>query len=430
MSAYIQNGKACEVLFIFHQSQQEGFLPDKVTFLNALTAHSGRQECRGECKRLHVRVLYGGFISDDAMVTALICAYGRCSHLYLADKCFQVMEKRSLVTWNAMITLYAQEGHFDAALAIFHQMQVEGVAPDSVTFIALLEGCSRQRDIVHGKQIHLIIQSCSFKFDVVLNSSIINLYRRCGNIDDAHSLFIKMKDRNVVSWNIMIGTFAHHGFGTDALLFFRKMQHEAITPNKVTFLEVLSAIACQTDLAIGKKVHSCLLQTPICKDDEVRCSLINMYGKCGNAMIARGIFDSLHTHKKSTWNSMITIYALLGEAKEAIQMLENMKLDGIYADDITFTSVLVACSRNGMLDEGSHYFVCMSTEYGLAHTEEHFDCMIDLFCRAGLFDHAVFVLRNMPNGPTTISWTSLFCTYGVVFQGVSCNLASIFCSVL
>ncbi|KAI5055256.1 hypothetical protein GOP47_0030401, partial [Adiantum capillus-veneris] len=135
ISAHTRNGQGWKVSFLFNQSQQEGLLPDKITVLNMLTAHSGNQGSPDESKRLHLRAIFGGFISDNVLTTALICAYSSCGYMNDAILLFQEMQRKGVVSWNAMIRLYVKEGHFSDAFAISHQMQVEGVLPDNVTFI-------------------------------------------------------------------------------------------------------------------------------------------------------------------------------------------------------------------------------------------------------------------------------------------------------
>ncbi|MCO5614709.1 hypothetical protein L7F22_068993 [Adiantum nelumboides] len=411
MSAHIQNGQGWKVLFLFNECQQEGLLPDKISFLNMLTALAGNQVSQFDCKRLHLLAICGGCISDNVVRTALICAYGSCGYMNDAILSFLEMQERGVVSWNAMIML--QEGNFSEAFATFYQMQLEGIFPDNVTFITLLDICSRHTCLEQGKKMHLILRHGVLALDVVLSTALINMYGKCGKLHTARHLFSIMQTKNVVSWNTIITCYIHCGNWGEALQLFYRMQHEALTPNKVTVIEVFSACGGQTALTIGKNLHSCILQSPINTDPDVGSSLISMYGKCGNAKDAQHAFNTMCTHKTSTWNALIATHAQLGDAKEAGHLFEKMKIEGVVVDDITFVSILAACGRDGLLDEAFYYFALMPKVHLLAHTAEHYDCMIDLLCRTGLFDHAAYLIKEMPFEPTVISWTSLFCAYGM-----------------
>ncbi|MCO5568701.1 hypothetical protein L7F22_022400 [Adiantum nelumboides] len=170
MSAHIQNGQGWKVLFLFNECQQEGLLHDKISFLNMLTALAG-----------------------NGTKYALICAYGSCGYMNDAIISFLEMQERGVVSWNAMIML--QEGNFSEAFATFYEMQLEGIFPDNVTFITLLDICSRHTCLEQGKKMHLILRHGMLALDVVLSTALINMYGKSGKLHTVaiYSVLCKLK---------------------------------------------------------------------------------------------------------------------------------------------------------------------------------------------------------------------------------------------
>ncbi|CAM6028537.1 unnamed protein product [Sphagnum balticum] len=122
------------------------------------------------------------------------------------------------------------------ALALSQQMQQEGVEPDPVTFIGILNACASLRALEEGKCIHEQIIKSSFDSNVNVTTRIINMYVKCGSMEDAFKVFHSMPARDVVVWNVMILGYVKYGQGQKALVLYEEMQHEGVKPNSVTFV--------------------------------------------------------------------------------------------------------------------------------------------------------------------------------------------------
>ena len=133
-------------------------------------------------------------------------------------------------------------------------------------------------------------------------------------------------------------------------------------------------------------------------------SLIDMYSKCGDIDIARGVFDDISAKDVVSWNAMIQGLAPHGLGKEALAQFHLMLKTGIQPDDITFIGVLSACSHAGLIQEGRQHFKDIRARYGISPKLEHYGCMVDLLCRAGLLDEAIDFIRKMPLEPNGAIW--------------------------
>jgi len=59
--------------------------------------------------------------------------------------------------------------------------------------------------------------------DVVVATTLKDMYAKCGSIDKARELFGMMPQRNVTSWNAMIARYEQNGFFDKALETFKQM---------------------------------------------------------------------------------------------------------------------------------------------------------------------------------------------------------------
>src|SRR6185437_2435045 len=124
------------------------------------------------------------------------------------------------------------------AMEVLEWMDERGVKPNAQLYVCLLKPC---KNITIGKRVHLHIIKTRTKWDQILTNSLLNMYAKCGSMDDALSVFNSMQSRDVVSWTAMIAGYAQSEKKKEALGLFGQMQQVGIQPNQFTYIVVLSA---------------------------------------------------------------------------------------------------------------------------------------------------------------------------------------------
>uniref|UniRef100_UPI0040747504 Synthetic PPR-DYW protein n=1 Tax=synthetic construct TaxID=32630 RepID=UPI0040747504 len=403
---YARNGQPEEALSLYSQMRRSGIKPDNYTFPFVLKACASLSSLK-EGKQIHGHVIKSGFESDVYVQSALIDMYAKCGELEDARKVFDEMPERNVVSWNAMISGYAQNGQSEEALELFREMQQEGIKPSEFTFCSVLSACASLGSLEMGKQIHGYVIKSGFESIVFVGNALIDMYAKCGSIEDARKVFDEMPERTVVSWTAMISGYAQNGQSEEALELFREMQREGVKPDEVTLPSVLSACANLGALEQGKQIHAYVIKSGFESDVFVGSALIDMYAKCGSIEDARKVFDKMPERDVVSWNAMIAAYAQHGHGKEALQLFQQMQQEGVKPSEVTFTSILSACSHAGLVDEGHHYFESMSPDYGITPRVEHYGCMVDLLGRAGRLDEAEDLIKSMPFQPNVVVWGTL-----------------------
>ncbi|KAJ0733251.1 putative tetratricopeptide-like helical domain superfamily, DYW domain-containing protein [Helianthus annuus] len=172
--------------------------------------------------------------------TAMVTGYMKSRKVDLAEKMFDEMPERNLVTWNTMVSGYVDNGRADDGLKLFRTMVETGVKPNSSTISSVLLGCSNLSSLKLGKQVHQFINKSPLSLHTMVNTSLISMYSKCGDLETAWKLFRETLHKDIVTWNAMISGFAQHGEGEKALLLFNTMKKE-VKPDWITFIGVLSA---------------------------------------------------------------------------------------------------------------------------------------------------------------------------------------------
>lgn len=162
-------------------------------------------------------------------------------------------------------------------------------------------------------------------------------------------------------------------------------------------------------LQLGKSVHGYIYRNGLGPDTYILNALVDMYGKCGSLLEARRVFGKTSKRNLTSWNSMINCLALHGQSDSAISVFEDMMgHDGdIKPDAVTFVGMLNACTHGGLIEQGRKYFSLMTNSYEIEPQIQHYGCLIDLLGRAGRFDEAMQVVKEMRIPPDEVVWGSL-----------------------
>lgn len=398
VSGFAQNGLAKKAVKLVSQMQESGQTPDSITLVSVLPAIADIKSLRLG-KSIHGYALRSGFESSVNVSTALVDMYFKCGSVRDARLIFEGMNRKTVVSWNSMIDGYGQNGESEEAFAIFLKMLDEGVEPTNVTIMGALHACANLGDLERGKFVHKLLDQLKFNSNVSVMNSLISMYSRCKRVEIAATIFDNMQEKTQVSWNAMILGYAQNGCVNEALNLFCKMQSHGIKPDSFTFVSVITALADLSVTRQAKWIHGLVIRTCMDNNVFVATALVDMYAKCGAIQTARKLFDMMEERHVITWNAMIDGYGTHGLGKAALDLFNEMQKGTVKPNDITFLSVISACSHSGFVEEGLSYFKSMKEDYGLEPAMDHYGAMVDLLGRAGWLDDAWNFIQKMPTEP-------------------------------
>lgn len=178
---------------------------------------------------IHNQILTNGLASNLHLSTKLIILYSKLGDTVSARKVFDRMPERTVVSWSAQISGYSQNGCYQDALLVFLDMLRAGFKANQFTYGSVLRACTGLRCLQRGMQIQGCLEKSRFASNLIVQSALLDLHSKCGKMEDASYLFGMMEERDVVSWNAIIGGYAGQGFSGDSFRMFRSMMQEGIT---------------------------------------------------------------------------------------------------------------------------------------------------------------------------------------------------------
>ncbi|MBA0621670.1 hypothetical protein Godav_007271 [Gossypium davidsonii] len=182
-----------------------------------------------------------GFMSDDYVVSCLIATYGKCGSCNESRRVFSDVDKTSVMHLNAMLnTLVNADCHVDS-LDLFRNTVDSKLEVDSKTFSIVLKACSAMTDLEQGRGIHSLALKSGFHQDCFVETAVIDLCCKCGNISDAERAFRYASVDNLAAWNAMITGYAQHGCYNEAFKLYDRMTVCRIEPDEITYLGLLTS---------------------------------------------------------------------------------------------------------------------------------------------------------------------------------------------
>lgn len=180
-----------------------------------------------------------------------------------------------------------------------------------------------------------------------------------------------------------------------------------VCPNGVTVLTMLSLGARVGHLCHGRELHCYILKHELDSSKLMENSLVDMYSKCRQMVVAQRVFELMQFRDKHAYTSLVLGYGLQREGHVSLKLFDEMIVNSIEPDHVTFVAVLSACSHSGLVTQGQLLFAKMVSIFGIAPRVEHFSCMVDLYCREGLLKMAEVIIDKMPFQPTAAMLATL-----------------------
>ena len=309
--------------------------------------------------------------------------------------------------WVAMGIGYSRNGYPKEALLLYYEMVCQFGQLGNFAFSMALKACSDLGDLRTGRAVHAQVLKATEDPDQVVNNALLRLYSEDGCFEEALRMFDGMPHRNLVSWNSLIAGLVKKEGVFEAIEAFRIMQGKGMGFSWVTLTTILPVCARVTALGSGKEIHAVIVKSTAKPDAPVLNSLVDMYAKCGAMDYCRRVFNGMQGKDLTSWNTLITGYAINGRMTEAMESFQEMICSGFSPDGITFIALLSGCSHAGLADDGCRLFEMMKMDHGISPTVEHYACLVDVLGRAGRIKEALEIVKNMPFKPTGSIWGSL-----------------------
>ncbi|KAJ8574170.1 hypothetical protein K7X08_025975 [Anisodus acutangulus] len=322
-NAIIEGGLTQDRLYeafdLFAEMRENLILPSLLTFVSLLGASASLFSLELS-KQLHGLTVKFGFSADMFVCSILIDVYSKCSSIKDARQVFIEMNEKDIVVWNSMLFGYIQQCENEEALKLFLKLQYCSQKPNYLTFVAFIAASCNLVSLLHGLQFHNQIVKVGLDFDPHVTNALVDMYSKCGGLEEARRMFNSTLQRDIACWNAMISTYAQHGEAKEALSMFEKMINDGLKPNNVTFVGVLSA--CSHVGLVKEGLH-------------------HFYSMSGYGI----------EPETEHYVCMVSLLGRAGKLVEAMQFIEKMPIP---PGAIVWRSLLSACREAGHIDLGEY----------------------------------------------------------------------------
>ncbi|OMP01787.1 hypothetical protein CCACVL1_02996 [Corchorus capsularis] len=414
LKGYAKNSSLNEALSFFVRMKVDNVKPAVYNFTYLLKVCGDKGELR-RGKEIHGQLIKNGFSSNVFAMTGVVNLYAKCRQIEEAYKMFDRLPERDLVSWNTIISGFAQNGLAKLALGLVIRMQDEEQRPDSITLVSILPAVTDMGLVRIGKAVHGYVLRAGFERLVNVSTALVDMYSKCGFVGIGRLIFDGMKQRTAVSWNSMIVGYVQSGDAEQAVVIFQKMLDEGVQPTDVTIMAAARACADLGDLDCGMFVHKLSDQLKLGSNVSVTNSLISMYSKCKRVDIAADMFGKLGSKTLVSWNAMILGFAQNGRVNDALNYFYEMYTGNMRPDTYTMVSVIPALAELSVtrLAKWIHGFCIRSY---LDDDVFVMTALVDMYAKCGAI-HTARKLFDMMNERHVTTWNAMIDGYGTHGHG-------------
>ncbi|XP_078441096.1 pentatricopeptide repeat-containing protein At3g26540-like [Wolffia australiana] len=389
------------------------------------------------------------------LLNRAIETYANCGGLGDAEELFSEMPRRDGGSWNAMLVAYSRSGRPGDAVSAFLSMNKAGVSPNEISFAVVISACGDAEESSLAGQLHGAIEKRGFGKNVILASSLVDVYGKCGLIQSARMIFEEIESPNQISWNIIVRRYLEQGEEEEALAMFARMIREGFKPINFTVSNALVSCSRLVSPEEGRQIHAMAAKLGQGDDEAVSSSLIEMYAKSGllddarrvflrhgpiNAFTqtslltgyarlgrvaeAQDLFDRIPSPKTASWNALLVAHLRSLCWDQALELVKKMVEEAVEMDRVTVSLVLSLCGGLSDLYLGKEV-------HGLAYRRFFFsdrlvgNGLLDMYGKCGCLRSSELVFSLMASSRDVISWNALLSNY--VRHGRSSEALELLC---
>ncbi|KAJ0031743.1 hypothetical protein Pint_13094 [Pistacia integerrima] len=362
-------------------------------------------------QQIHARILkHGDFFSrNDYIATKLVVFYAKCDVLDAANSLFFRLRVKNVFSWAAIIGLNCRMGSCEEAIMGFVEMQENGVSPDNFVVPNVLKACGALGWIGFGRVVHGYVMKVGFDGCVFVASSLIDMYGKCGVLDEARKVFDGMIVRNAVAWNSMTVGYVQNGLNEGAIGVFYDMRVEGVELTRISVTSLLSASANLDALEEGKQGHAVAVISGMELDNVLGSSIINFYSKVGLIAEAELVFSRMIEKDIVTWNLLISCYVRNGQIHKALNMCHLMRSELLKFDCVTLASILAAAADTRYIKLGKEAH-CYCIRNNLDCDVVVASSILDMYANCRRIDDARRIFNSISH-KDIVMWNTILAAY-------------------
>ncbi|XP_044981089.1 pentatricopeptide repeat-containing protein At3g24000, mitochondrial [Hordeum vulgare subsp. vulgare] len=410
VSMYSHEGLCSKCFMVFSDMRRGGLLSYDATTMCSLIRACASSDYVNIGSGIHSLCLRGGLHSYIPVNNALVSMYSAAGKFVDAEFLFWSMGRRDLISWNTMISSYVQNGNNMDALKTLGLLLQTKEAPDRMTFSSALGACLSPGALMDGRMVHAMILQLSIDRNLLVGNSLLTMYGKCSSIQDAERVFQLMSTHDVVSCNVLIGSYAALEDCTKVMQVFTWMRGVGLKPNYITIVSIQGSFKFSNELQnYGLPLHAYTIHTGFIADDYVSNSLITMYANCGDLDSSTKVFRTIIKKSAVSWNAMIAANVQHGHGEEGLKLFMDMQHAGNNIDHVCLAECLSSSASLASLEEGMQLHG-LGVKCGLDNDSHVVNAAMDMYGKCGKMDEMLKMLPDPAVRPQQC-WNTLISGY-------------------
>ncbi|XP_031123959.1 pentatricopeptide repeat-containing protein At1g19720 [Ipomoea triloba] len=391
LAVYAKHGRLDSAKRVFDYME----IRDIVSWNSILLGYCQRGEI-GEVQRLFGLMQTEGFEPTVITWNILMSSYNQLGMCDAAMEMMREMESYGTIpdvfSWSCMISGLAQNNRSNEASELFQEMVLSGIEPNEVSLVIAISACASLKSIRKGKELHSIAVKLGFDENVVVGNSLINMYSKCVELEVARKVFDMITEKDVWSWNSMIGGYCQAGYSGKAYDLFVRMQDSGVPPNVITWNVMINGY-----MQSGDEDQALDLFLAMEKDGSIQQDI-------------------------ASWNGLITGYVQNGKIDEALGIFRKMLLSHVKPNPITVLSLLPACANIIAAKKVKEIHCFALRNFFTSHLSIS-NALIDAYSKSASINFAKAIFNGM-QAKDIISWNTMIAGY--VLHGCSKDAIELF----
>nr|GEX44605.1 hypothetical protein [Tanacetum cinerariifolium] len=391
----------------------DGMEPNRVTLVSLLQV-VGKLRVLDYGEVIHAYAIRRGIgCRDEVFETSLMDMYVKCGTPNRANAVFGQTSIKTNACWNVLIAGHLKSCQPFEALNLFSIMAKEGRRFDLIALANGILSCADLGLLWAGKSIHGYMFRTGVQLDVVAKTALVDMYSKCDSCSKARLVFDTIKNKDIISFNVMMAGYLQNGHARDAIEAFCNMRRVGLTENESTILTLVSAFSDLKDTRQGRIIHGYVITHGFESKTDIANQVMYLYVKCEYIDHARQLFDQIKDKDLVSWTSMMMGYETLGHANEAITLFQTMMRSEpeMNPDSVILTCLLQAFSQLGRLSQIKEIH-CHVIRVSMENEITIMNSLLTTYSKCGMYKTARYLFGQMGTRCLT-SWNTMIAASGM-----------------
>lgn len=408
ITGFVAQGYGSDGVCLFCAMQREGVRPNEFALATCLKACSMSHDV-GFGKQVHLEAVKLGFFSDLFVGSALVDLYAKCGEMELAERVFKSMPELNVVSWNALLNGYAENGDGQKVMHLFCRMKDMEKKFSKFSLSTVLKGFANSGYIKAGQVVHAMAIRLGCALDKFLSCSLVDMYSKSGLGNNALKVFYRIKDPDVVAWGAIITCLDQQGCCQEAAKIFNLMRESSVKPNQFVLTSLVRATTETGDQRCGESIHAVICKYGFESDTLVGNALVSMYMENGRVSYGSRVFEAIAHQDSVSWNALLSGFQDYESPDQGLRIFYQMLLKGFKPNMCTFIVILKACSSLSDVGFGKQLH---------AHTIKHSldgnhvvgTSLVDMYAKSGCLEDAGVAFDSLAN-KDLFAYTAIITSY-------------------